>query len=227
MVDNQLIDQIMTLIAEYGLWIMGIDLLLAAAALPLPATPMVIAVGALARQGLFNWPAAFAWSLFGIVVGDTISYGLGRFAGSWSDRHIGQRFGSAWVNAQAQFTRYGSWAIFLSRWLFNSLDVPTNLIAGASRYDFKRFMIYVLSGRTIWLILYGGIGYAISSHYRLIVGFVARYTIWIGLLVMFILGTYIVIRRIIRSKRIEPGSPAPGPVDPETINGSDSPGGTV
>jgi membrane protein DedA with SNARE-associated domain len=115
----------------------------------------------------------------------------------------------------------------LSRWLFNSLDVPTNLIAGASRYDFKRFMIYVLSGRTIWLFLYGGIGYAISSQYKLIVGFVTQYTIWIGLLVILILGIYIVIRRIIRSRTAETGLPAPNPVDPEIITGSDSPGGTV
>jgi len=225
MVDNQLLNQIMTLIAEYGLWIMGIDLFLAAAALPLPATPLVILVGALARQGVFDWPAAFAWSLLGVVSGDVISYGIGRFAGTWSDRHIGQRFGSVWEKAQVQFSRYGSWAIFLSRWLFNSLDVPISLIAGASRYDFKRFMIYGVSGRMIWLFLYGGIGYAISSQYELIIEFVSRYTIWVGLLVILILVIYIFIKRKIRSKRAEPGLKPPGPVDPEILNGS-GPSGT-
>jgi len=171
--------------------------MLASAALPIPGTPLVIAAGALTRQGLLNGSAVFTWSFIGIVAGDVISYGLGRFAGDWAEGHIGKRFGDAWQKAQDRFNQYGGLAIFLSRFILNSIDVPTNLIAGASHYDIKRYLLFVFSGRFIWLLIYGSIGYAVGSQYQLISRLISRYAFWIG--IIFVLG--IIIFLLVRSKR--------------------------
>jgi membrane protein DedA with SNARE-associated domain len=200
MIDQQIIDLLLAGIADYGIWALGFYLLLASAALPLPATPLMIAAGALARQGFFNWTAALTWSLIGVVLGDIVSYALGRFAGEWADRHIGQRFGEVWQKAQVQFNRYGGWAVFLSRWLLNSLDVPINLIAGASKYDFRRFFAYSVIGRLFWILLYGGLGYAVSSQYQIISQNVSQYAGWLGAIAVAALLIYILVRLLLRNR---------------------------
>jgi len=199
--DPQLIDQILNLITDYGLWVLGLDMLIASAALPIPIAPLLIAAGALIRQGLFTWPAVFSWSLAGAVLGDIISYGLGRFAGDWADQRIGSRFGEGWQKAQTQFKRYGSWAIFLSRWFLREFDVPFNLIAGATRYDFKLFLIYATLGRVLWIALFIGMGYAFSSQYQLIEGLIKRYTSWFIIFLVMGIVIYIVYRMIQKKKK--------------------------
>lgn len=207
MIDQQIIDLLLAGIADYGIWALGFYLLLASAALPLPATPLMIAAGALARQGFFNWTAALTWSLIGVVLGDIVSYALGRFAGEWADRHIGQRFGEVWQKAQVQFNRYGGWAVFLSRWLLNSLDVPINLIAGASKYDFRRFLAYAVIGRLFWILLYGGLGYAVSSQYQVINQIVSLYAGWLGAIAIVGLVLYTLTRRFLRNRTKETVTP--------------------
>ena len=49
-------------------------------ALPLPASMVLIAAGAFAQQGVLGAQAAAAAALAGAVLGDSGSYGLGRFA---------------------------------------------------------------------------------------------------------------------------------------------------
>jgi membrane protein DedA with SNARE-associated domain len=203
MIDQQIIDLILEWISNYGVWILGLYMIFAASALPLPATPTLVITGALARQGLFNWYAAFISALIGILIADLISYALGRFAGDWVDRHIGNRFGDSWFNAQTQFKRYGGWAIFLSRSLLASLDVPINMFAGASRYDIKKFILIDLLGTIFYISIFGGSGYAVSSQYELIIQTVQRFAGWLGIIAVAGLVIYLLIRRRLQNNAQE------------------------
>jgi len=199
MIDQQIVDLILEWISNYGVWVLGLYMIFAASALPLPATPTLVITGALARQGLFTWYAAFISALIGILIADLISYALGRFAGDWVDRHIGSRFGDGWVRAQTQFNRYGGWAIFLSRSLLASLDVPINLFAGASRYNLKKFILIDLLGIIFYISIFGGSGYAVSSQYELIVQTVQRNAGWLSAIAVAGLVLYLIIHRLLRN----------------------------
>ena len=64
----------------------------------------------------------------------------------------------------AEVKRRGGIAIYLTRWLFTPLALPTNLIAGSSGYPFWKFLLFDIAGEITWILLYGGLGYAFGSQ---------------------------------------------------------------
>lgn len=198
MIDNQLIELILTWVDLYGPWALGGMMFTSAIGLPLPVTPLVLTAGALARMGYFDWSLAAIWIFVGTVVGDSLSYWIGWIAGEWAERIGGNRFASIWAKAQTWFEKYGGLAVLLSRCVFNSLDVPISLIAGASRYGFWRYLLYVLSGRFIWIALYGGLGYAFSSQYERIRDFFGQYTSWLGIALVLGILAFILLQRVLK-----------------------------
>jgi membrane protein DedA with SNARE-associated domain len=183
-------------ITDYGPLVLGLATLLAAAGLPTPATPLVLAAGAFARQGLLDWRGALILALIGVVVGDVTSYGIGRFAGNWVDKiSSGGRRAALIQKARDRFNRNGGLALYLTHFIFTSLDVPSNLVAGSTRYPFPRFLFFVLSGRGSWILLYGTLGYLVGSQWAQINTLLNRYTLWVGLLIALTIGAFYFWRR--------------------------------
>lgn len=181
---SELNEVFLTWIVAYGPPALALTLLLAAAGLPpLPSSLFVIAAGAFVRQGVLDGPTTATLALVGAVTGDSISYGLGRFAHGWTERRFGQS--QAWQQAQTIFQKRGALAIYLTRWLVQPLALPTNLIAGGSGYPFYRFLLYDTAGEATWIVLYGGAGYAVGSQWELISSFIIDFSgVLVGLLLL-------------------------------------------
>ena len=169
-----LTEQILAWVLSYGSPMVAGALLLGALGLPVPGTLIVIATGAFIRQGVLDIYTAPPLGLGGALVGDMVIYGLGRFARTWINRKFGHS--SAWQKAENYFNRRGGIAIYLTRWLFTPLAIPTNLIAGSSGYPFWKFLIFDLSGELTWILLYGGLGYAFGSQWELIGDFISDFS---------------------------------------------------
>jgi len=193
MSDVSLTDLFLTGMITYGPLALGLGLLLGALGVPAPSTLMVIAAGAFVRQGVLEAAAAVSLGLLGAVMGDSLSYALGRFAKTWVARRLGRS--AAWGRAQGSFQRRGGLAVYLTRWLLTPLAVPINLIAGSSGYSFWQFLSYDLAGEVTWIALFGGLGYLFGSQWELISQFISDFS---GLLVGLVIlgaGTYALIRR--------------------------------
>jgi membrane-associated protein len=78
--DVSLTDFFLTGMITYGAPALGLALLLGALGVPLPGTLFVLASGAFVRQGVMDWAEASSLGLLGAVLGDSISYVMGRFA---------------------------------------------------------------------------------------------------------------------------------------------------
>jgi membrane protein DedA with SNARE-associated domain len=177
-----LINWFLTAITIYGPVLLGVILFVGALGLPLPGTLFLVAAGALAQQGSIDWVTASGLGLTGVVLGDSIGYGLGRSAGNWFQPRAVH--GSKWHKAQERFSQQGGVAIYLTRFLFTPFAVPTNLIAGGSGYTFKQFLRYDVAGELTWIALYGGLGYVAGSQWEVISQTVSNYTsVFMGLLV--------------------------------------------
>ncbi|HSJ59295.1 MAG TPA: VTT domain-containing protein [Anaerolineae bacterium] len=161
-----MIDPVLELVATYGVLGLGVALILAAAGLPLPTGALLLAVGALARDGVLDWRAAAAVALAVAVLGDLLGYGLGRLAGGRVVHVTSSRRAMLWQRAQALFHRHGALAIWLTRFLLTSLDKPASVIVGGIGYDLGRFVACSVAGRTAWLALYGGVGYAFGGDWH-------------------------------------------------------------
>jgi membrane-associated protein len=174
---------LLTQVINYGAPLFGLTLFLGAMGVPLPGSLMVIAVGSFAQQGYFSVVQMSFVGLIGAVMGDAISFSMGNHGKDWVQNKISHS--PAWRNAQDTFQRHAGPAIFFTRFLITALAVPTNLIAGGSGYPFRRFMVYDLFGEAMWILLYGGLGYAFGSQWETVNDFISNFgTLVLGVVIL-------------------------------------------
>jgi membrane-associated protein len=177
-------DILLTQVINHGAPLFGLYLLLGALGVPVGASFILIAVGAFSQQGYFSWPEMAIYGLLGALLGDALSFGIGRFGKNGVNRRLGQS--SAWKNATDYFQRKAWVAIFFTRFLVTALAIPTNLIAGGSGYAFPRFMWYDALGEAIWVLLYGGLGYIFGSQWEMISQIVSDFgSMLLGIVLIF------------------------------------------
>jgi membrane protein DedA with SNARE-associated domain len=192
MIDLNLSDLFIAGIISYGPAALGLMLLLGALGIPIPGTLLVVAAGSLAQQGKIDWSMALGLGLLGAASGDTMSYALGRFTKGLIQRRF--ELSMAWQTARDYFEQRGALAIYLTRFLFTPLAIPTNLIAGSSRVTFWRFLTYDVAGELTWLMLYGGLGYIFGSRWELIVEVIGNYSYPLSGVAAVGIGFYFLIR---------------------------------
>jgi membrane-associated protein len=163
---SDLTDTLLTAVLAYGAPALGLALLVVALGIPLPATLLLLASGAFVRQGVLDARVALVLGLLGSVLGDSGSYCLGRCGGALVLRRVEGR--ALWRQARATFERRGALAIFMTRFLLTPLALPTNLLAGSSRYAYGRFLALDVLGELVWIALYGGLGYAFADQWETI-----------------------------------------------------------
>lgn len=196
---SELADFLLAAITTYGTPLFGLVLLLGAAGAPIPTSLLVIAAGAFSNQGILHPAAAFFFGVAGVVLGDSLSYSAGRLGGDWlAHRYAGK---TIWQRAVEAFQQYGGWAIFFTRFLVTAIATPTNLVAGVSRYRYRRFLALSVGGQAIWVGAYGSLGYAFGSQWELVSDFVSDFSgLALGVLLLST-GVFLYWRRA-RSKRL-------------------------
>lgn len=186
-------------LAAYGPAALGLALLVGNMGLPTPTTPLILACGALAREGLMDWQSAAIWGYTGAIVGDLFSYAVGRSGWDWAQRALSERRADLWNRALARFQRHAGLAVFLTRFIFTTADVPINLIAGSSRYPTQRFLAATLTGRATWLVLFGGLGYLVGSQWQRTSQMVNDYSLYLAIAILVVLAAALLYRRRLKT----------------------------
>lgn len=193
-------DFLLTQIINYGAPLVGLILFLGALGFPVGASVILIAAGAFSQQGILDLLPAAIYGLLGAVVGDVISFGIGFYAKDWVDARFGNS--KAWRNAEESFSARAGLAIYLTRFLVTALAIPTNLIAGGSGIQLRRFVTYDTMGEFTWIILYGGLGYWFGSQWELVSTFLSNFGgLMLGLLIL-LSGIWLAVRKL----KTEPNS---------------------
>ncbi len=187
-------DYLLTQIINYGAPLFGLILFLGALGIPLPASILLVAAGAFSQQGFLDWFSIAIFGLLGAIAGDAISFGMGFYAKHWVSKRL--RRSPTWRSAQKSFDARAGLAIYLTRFLVTALAVPTNLIAGGSGIQFRRFMIYDSLGELTWIVLYGGLGYLFGSQWELVSEFISNFGGLILGLVILGAGIWLWTRRV-------------------------------
>lgn len=198
-------DFLLTQVINYGAPILGIIVFIGAMGVPFPGTLIVIAVGAFAKQGLLAWHTTGLVALACVVLGDSLSYGMGYYA----RRPILDRFQNSdrWIQAESTFDSWGGMAVVWTRFLLTGIAVPVNLIAGTSGFSFKRFFIYDLIGETIWVFGYGGLGYLFGSQWESVSNILSNISgLTLGL-VLLAIGIWLGVR-ILRKNSLSVSQPS-------------------
>jgi membrane protein DedA with SNARE-associated domain len=194
-------DFLLTQIINYGAPILGFIVFIGAMGIPFPGTLIVIAVGAFCKQGFLTWHTTGLIALASVVLGDCLSYAMGYYAREPVLRRFQQS--ENWSRAEVSFNRWGGLSIFLTRFLITGIAVPVNLIAGTSRFRFRRFFIFDLLGEAIWIFGYGGLGYVFGSQWEAVSNVLSNISgLTLGIVLLGI-GIWLGIRqwKVIDSKR--------------------------
>lgn len=193
-------DYFLTSLLAYGAWALGLVTMLSGIGFPVPATMTLLAAGAFVQQGMLNWQSAAVLAICGAILGDNISYLIGRFGGAMAPPRV--RASQAWQKAEFIFRRWGALAIFLSRFLITPLALPINLMAGSTRYAMWRYAGIVVVGEIVWVIMFVSGGYLFADRWEALNSVVRDLS---GLLVgaaLFIVSGVYLLHRAWRGQRL-------------------------
>lgn len=186
-----------TLLAGFGMFLETSVLV----GLVVPGDTIVI-VASTAVEGPVEYFSLVAAVVAGALAGESVGFALGRFFGP-RIRHsrLGRRIGEHnWARAENYVDRRGGIAVFISRFLpvLHSL-VP--LTVGMSTMRYRRFMAWTVPACVIWAFAYVSVGSAAAGSYRQLADQLhfAGY-IFVGIIVVFLLGVLIVKKLLERSQ---------------------------
>ncbi|MGH2388937.1 MAG: DedA family protein [Chloroflexota bacterium] len=153
--------------ASAGYPMLALAVLIGALGAPLPLSAVLAAAAALARQGHLQLTALFVVCVGAALVGDCVGYAVGRHGLSRIPlatrlRFPGQRYFGRFSLGMGLF---GSMAllIFITRWAVTLPAPIVNVVAGARRYPWHRFLAADLTGEALWVALSLAPGYLLGG----------------------------------------------------------------
>lgn len=194
-------DFLLTQVINYGAPILGGIVFVSALGIPIPATLVVIAVGAFCREGFLPWHTTglIAWTF--VVLGDCIGYGAGHYLRGPVLQRLGRS--ERWIQAEKFFQRWGGMSVFLTRFLVTGIASPVNVIAGMGNISFRTFLFYDVLGEGIWVFGYGGLGYLFGSQWELVSEFISSFGGLILGIMLFAIGVWLWIKKLRSIESVE------------------------
>jgi len=145
-------DQMLILLAQYGVLLVFVNVLLAQAGLPLPALPTLIVAGALVRDGQLPLTLVLLAAVVASLLGDLPWYAAGRMAGYRVLRvlcRVSIEPDSCVKQTETTFERWGASSLLVAKFVpgFSTVAPP---VAGAMRLGLPSFLMYSAVGALLW-----------------------------------------------------------------------------
>jgi membrane protein DedA with SNARE-associated domain len=171
-------------------------------ALPLPSIPLLLACGALSRDGRMNPAEVVALGVAASLLADNIWFQLGRRRGTAVLRflcRIALEPDSCVRRTEGAFLRYGSRSLLVSKFV-PGLNAAATPLAGISGMSLGRFLVFDGLGAMIWISSYTLAGYLFADQLETAFQYLRRMGSWLGLLVAGLLGGWILWKFIQRRR---------------------------
>jgi membrane protein DedA with SNARE-associated domain/rhodanese-related sulfurtransferase len=134
--------------------------------IPIPCAPWLLAAGALAAVGKFNWLLALLLSILACLIADTIWFYLGRYRGTQVLGflcRISLEPDSCVRRTVNVFTRYGWRGIIIAKFL-PGMSTVTPPLAGMSKLTLRRFLFFDVIGSILFSGTFILLGYIFSNQ---------------------------------------------------------------
>jgi membrane protein DedA with SNARE-associated domain len=163
---------------------------------PLPAVPLLVAMGALSRSGEFSFAAVVATAVIASLTADFIWYELGRLHGRSVLRllcRVALEPDYCVRRTEDTFERLGLWALLLAKFIpgFNAAAVP---LAGMMKTPVFRFLVFDTAGVILWSGSYTLLGYVFSRQIEQVLAYLSTLGTSLFILLASALAAYIVFK---------------------------------
>jgi membrane protein DedA with SNARE-associated domain len=177
--------------------------------LPVPSLPLLLAAGALAGAGKFNFFNSLLLAVFACIVADSIWYLLGRLRGIKVLQllcKISLEPDSCVRRTEGIFSKQGARSLILAKFV-PGLGTVAPPLAGIFHMRPSRFLLFDISGAVLWSGAYLGLGYVFSGEIERVAEHAARLgggliTVLVGALGIYIGYKFIARQRFLRELRI-------------------------
>ena len=177
--------------------------------LPIPAAPLLVAAGALARAGKMNLTFAVALALIAVILADLFWYFLGRYRGGRILKllcRISLEPDSCVRRTENLFVRHGVRSLLVAKFI-PGLNTAAPSLAGVFRMPLGRFLIFDSLGGFLWVVTFTSLGLIFSDQLEQIAVHALRWGGWLvavlaGSLAAYVLWKFIQRRRFLRRLRM-------------------------
>ena len=165
------IDQhLVSLAAQYGVWIYAILFLIVFCETGLVVTPflpgdsLLFAAGGIAAIGSMNIHLMVALLIAAAIIGDAVNFMIGKYFGEKlfanPDSKIFKR--SYLDKIHAFYEKYGGKTIIIARFV-PIVRTFAPFVAGMAKMDYGKFIRYNVIGAVLWVVLFSYIGYFFAN----------------------------------------------------------------
>jgi membrane protein DedA with SNARE-associated domain/rhodanese-related sulfurtransferase len=191
-----LTQHLILLVTQYGLLIVGVNVLLNQIGLPVPAVPILVVAGAIGAGGNLALGPIFGWSVAACVAAD-----CGWFL-------IGERYGisvlkilcrislepdSCVSQTQTRFEQWGINSLVIAKFV-PGLSIIAPPLAGALRIGWLRFIVLSTLGAILWAGGWLAVGVLFESQIDALLGQLDRIGGIAGLVAAGLLAAYIAFK---------------------------------
>ncbi len=177
--------------------------------LPIPALPVLLAMGALAGNGQMSYPVALALCIVASVAADLVWFGMGRFKGAPILRllcRISLEPDSCVRQTENVFLRYGASSLLFAKFV-PGLSTAFPPLAGNFRMPVWKFCVFDGLGALLWAGGYSLLGLLFRDQMNFVLEALLRMGTWVlafvgALLTAYILFKYFQRRRFYRKLRV-------------------------
>jgi membrane protein DedA with SNARE-associated domain/rhodanese-related sulfurtransferase len=163
-------------VVRHGYALLFFWILAEQAALPLPSAPLLLACGALAKDGRLTPHWIILTGVAACLIPDNFWFMLGRRRGAKVLRFICRvalEPDSCVRQTETVYLRYGIRSLLVAKFVpgLNAVSAPLAAISGVS---FGRFAVFDMLGALLWIGTFTGLGYIFSGQLDKVGDFAAR-----------------------------------------------------
>jgi membrane protein DedA with SNARE-associated domain len=197
------LDALSSTLQHYGLWAIGLLILLEDFGVPAPGETILIAGAIYAGAGRLNIVAVGVVGFIAAIIGDNIGFAIGHFGG----RALALRWGKYVFlteerldKAEKFFDRRGAIVITFARFV-EGLRQANGIIAGITGMHWLRFLIFNAIGAALWVGTWVSAGYFAGNHIGTIYHYINLYSYYVLIAVTVVILGYIAWRFRRRRRR--------------------------
>lgn len=171
---------LLRLIAEYGLLLVFVGVLVEQLGVPLPAYPLLMLTSALAARGQFHVLALLATAVAACLIADSVWFQIGRAHGRRVLRvlcRISLSPDGCVRQTESVFTRFGPASLIVAKFVPGFASVATAL-AGAMHIRRAPFLLFDAIGAALWVGVALALGHVFAPAIDDIVDTLARLGRW-------------------------------------------------
>ena len=199
------LDALSSPLQHFGVWAIGLLILLEDFGIPVPGETILIAGAVYAGAGRLNVVFVGVVAFIAAIIGDNIGFAIGHFGG----RALALRWGKYVFltaerldKAEAFFDRRGAIVITFARFV-EGLRQANGIIAGITGMHWLRFLVFNAIGAALWVGTWVSLGYLAGGNITTIYHAITLYSYYVLIALAVLLVGYVTwrVRRRHRRRR--------------------------